>query len=199
MPLRIPHLMDIIGEMSSGPLRCTNKFHQNPDHIMNKSISISMTILTSLFFAFLLAFSPSKAQVPPWLADINEEIRIMEENVADCRQGIEDIQAEIDALIKNTPPPITGTPTEAKIRQLQKDRALYRCWADLTDKKIRRLKAIRGVLEKRFNNPSTSQHEKTEINKTKRKVNKVEQEAQNNKRAGQRVENTIKNALGEHK
>ncbi|MEM7371147.1 MAG: hypothetical protein AAF587_21205 [Bacteroidota bacterium] len=167
---------------------------------MNKSVPAYLSILSILCLAFFLTSSTSSsAQVPAWMVDINEEIDMLEENVADCRQGIEAIQAEIDALIKNTPPPITGTPTEAKIRQLQKDRALYRCWADMTDKKIRRLKVIRGVLEKRFNEPGTSQQDKTEINKTKRKVNKVEQDAKNNKRAGQQIENTIKNALGEHK
>ena len=166
---------------------------------MNRSIFTTVLIMGAIVFSLFLPSSSVNAQVPAWLVDINTEIDLMEENVADCRKGIEDIQAEIDALIKNTPPPITGTPTEDKIRKLQKERALYRCWADMTDKKIRRLKVIRDVLKKRYGQSAGNGHLQGEINKAQRKVDKVEQDAKNNQRAGQRLENTIKGALGEHK
>ena len=62
---------------------------------------------------------------------------MMEENIESCQNDIDDFQAEIDDLIKNAPSPITGTPTEKRIRELQKNRSLYRCWKKITEERTK--------------------------------------------------------------
>lgn len=152
----------------------------------------------SSLLVLLLFTTQSRAQTPePWLVDIDNEISQMEENIASCRADIADFQAEIDELIKNTPSPITGTPTEDRIRELQKKRALWSCWGDQAEKKLNRLKAIRSVLIKRYG--TASPVVKRQIQKRQEKVKQAEKKANDMKQAGEKLGDTINEALNEHK
>ncbi|MEO0472050.1 MAG: hypothetical protein AAF206_20650 [Bacteroidota bacterium] len=150
-------------------------------------------VLALLFFSV----QTNQASAQPWLDAINAEIDELENLVAACRADIKDFQEEIDALIKNTPPPITGTPTEQKIRDLQKKRALWRCWGEQREKDIRRLKVIRGILKKRWGTADTGTQ--SYIKRTENKVNKVEREIKATQAAGQKLESTIHSVLGEQR
>lgn len=141
----------------------------------------------------------ASAQVPDWLDDLNQEIDLLANNAADCRAYIADVQAEIDALIKNTPPPITGTPTEKKIRDLQRTRFAAKCFLKKTEKELSRLKTIRDVLKKRFGQSAGNSHLQTEIKKAEQKVDKVEKDIQQNEAAKQKAIDTVNDALNEHK
>lgn len=154
-----------------------------------------MKLLWSLLL--LMLTSTLTAQTPDWLTDINEEITMMEENIASCRADIEDFQAEIDDLIKNTPSPITGTATEKRIRELQQMRSLWRCWAEGAEKKLRRLKVIREVLKKRFGTATSS--EQRSIKHTQDKVNQAERNVKDMQAKGQKLGKTIEDALDKNR
>ncbi|MEL6673603.1 MAG: hypothetical protein AAFR61_15470 [Bacteroidota bacterium] len=158
---------------------------------MNKFLYAFLT--ATILFCLLPA--TSLAQTPAWLVDINQELDLLEDNLQSCNDYIKDVQAEIDHLIKTSPKPITGSPAEKKIRDLQRQRFAAKCFRDKTEKAIRRLKAIRDVLKKRWGTAGTSAHVKTEIQKTQKKCDQVEQKAQANDRAAKKAQDTVDQAL----
>lgn len=158
-------------------------------------MQIGMKLVCSLLL--LVVSTTLYAQMPGWLTELNAEIAMMEENIASCRADIEDFQQEIDDLIKNTPPPITGTATEKRIRELQKMRSLWRCWAEGAEKKLRRIKEIRDELKKYLGSGSASSSEQRMINQTKDKVNQAEKHVKEMQAKGQKLGDTINKALGE--
>lgn len=154
-------------------------------------------IFSSLLVLLLFTTQSMAQTAEPWLVDIDNEISQMEENIASCRADIADFQAEIDDLIKNTPSPITGTPTEDRIRELQKKRALWSCWGDQAEKKLNRLKAIRGVLIKKYGTASPVM--KRQIQQRQENVKQAEKKANDMKQAGEKLGDTINSALNKHK